>query len=164
MTMEFIVIVAFVYVPWGTLAMMSGCAVPASRIISNGVAELMMLTVLPFVPVKVIDPTIMEKATIRSDELSPMPTRTSVLLTWVDWVEEEGVLPLGATLLEEPPPQAGMMRSKPSSRNTAITPCSDATGLAGLTEKIMNPPHVQEVQNKKSRMASRAACRLASLP
>jgi len=52
--------------------------------ISNGVAELMILALLPSVLVKVIDPTIMEKAMIQSDGLSPMPTRTCVLLGWLD--------------------------------------------------------------------------------
>jgi hypothetical protein len=82
--MEFIVIVAFVYVPWGRLAMTSGWTVPARRIISSGVAELMIRTLLPSVPVRVIEPTIMEKAMIQSAGLSPMPTRTCVLLGWLD--------------------------------------------------------------------------------
>jgi len=61
-----------------------------------------MLTVLPFVPVRVIDPTIIEKAIIQPEGLSPTPTRTCVLLGWVEGAEEDGEVPLDARLLETP--------------------------------------------------------------
>jgi hypothetical protein len=120
--------------------MTSGCTVPARRIISNGVAELMILTVLPSVPVRVIDPTIMEKAVIQSEGAVTHQDLCAARLARLS--RGRGGAPTGREIAGRTAATGWHDEEQAPRQETVIALRRDATAMASLTEEIINPPQV----------------------